>query len=81
MKLQKAIQIPITPAETKLSLKALCRKLHDAYPYSYGYNGTPPYIKHQILSINLRLSRLITTANNLQTHCPAKFYKTKEVSK
>lgn len=67
--------IPITAEETRLSLKALRRKLDQAYPYSYGYFGAPAYIELEVASISLRLQHLMTSISTLESRCPAKFYK------
>jgi len=67
--------LPITPEETRLSLKALRRKLDQAYPYSYGYYGTPAYIELAVAHISLRLQRLMTAVSILESRCPGKFYK------
>ncbi|GAI98823.1 unnamed protein product [marine sediment metagenome] len=72
--------LPTTPEETRLSLKALRRKLNEAYPYSYGYQGTPAYIELAIASISLRLQRLISTISSLESHCPGKFYKPRKTN-
>ena len=65
----------ITPTDVKASLNALEEKLKIAFPYSYGYDGTPEYLFRDISEVNRGLLKLIRRVQKIKIHCPGKFYK------